>query len=133
MLSRLLANQAIRQGQAQRATQRTQRREFARTPMGKVLAARHADDSLKALLNVANGVKIAGMPERMFAARTATLVSVAGDKAIVRTAQGTLAVPRKFVKPAAEKEPEVSLSYPTRDWVEVAPGLSMRSFKEFYP
>lgn len=112
------------------------------TPLALAKAAQTAEVDIQTLLNVPNGVRIQGLPES-YAARvfgkggtnTATLQSLNGTQACIRTTAGTFMVQRRLVKsatsapaPKGDISPKksIKLSYPTAPkWRELAPGIEV--------
>ena len=136
--ARNAAKRSLQAKTSQKYAARPPKRASPLTTLAKAAAATHA------LVNVPNGVRILGLPESYAAklfgkggTNTATLQSLDGTKACIRTKYGTFMVQRKLLKPATaiaapkvDKLPSKSLklSYPAGTWREMIPGL-----EAFYP
>lgn len=139
--ARRMARQSLRQAQAQHASRPPKR--ASPTPLSLAKAAQAAEVDIQALVNVPNGVRILGLPAS-YAARvfgkggtnTATLQSVNGTQACIRTPAGTFMVQRRLLKSAAASAPapkadispkkSIKLSYPAAPkWRELAPGIEV--------
>jgi hypothetical protein len=127
-------NAAKRSLQAKTSQKYTPRPPKRGSPVALAKAAADAH----ALVNVPNGVRIVGLPEsyatKLFGkdgTNAATLQSIDGCKAYIRTKYGTFAVLRRLVKSAAAPiddmlpDKSLQLSYPARTWRELAPGLEI--------
>lgn len=124
------AKQSLRAKTSQKYVPQPPKRPSPLATQAKAAADTHA------LINVPNGIRVLGLPES-FAAKlfgkggtnTATLQSLDGTKAYIRTKYGTFVVQRRLIKPAPKDDispkKSIKLSYPVPQWREIASGIEV--------